>query len=304
MDNPLVYIVVLNYNGERWLEACLRSLLATRYDNLKILVVDNASTDGSVELVKSLFPLVEIIINPSNYGFSEGNNVGIRQALSEKADYVVLLNTDTRVQPDWLINLLKVGESEPSIGILGPVQLCYENSDFNSWTKAALSQHLDELDEGVKEWIAVDWVEGSSFAVKREVFDEIGLLDPIYFAFFEEIDFCRRAICQGYRIALVPRSRIHHHRGGTWQANPRVRDYRCDCSQFIYSLTDPRKTILGNLSWYLVTLATKCKELLADFSFDRAWDLLRMQIEVIACSGRLVRKWRRDRLLLRKAITA
>jgi GT2 family glycosyltransferase len=304
MHNPRVYIVVLNYNGERWLKACLESLLATRYDNFKILVVDNASTDGSVALMKSLFPPVEIILNPSNFGFSDGNNVGIRQALSETTDYVVLLNPDTRVQPDWLINLIKAGESDASIGILGPVQLCYENNDFNSWTKAALSHHLDELDQGSKEWISVDWVEGSSFAVKREVFEEIGLLDPIYFAFFEEIDFCRRAACQGYQMVLVPRSRIHHHRGGTWQANPRVRDYRCDCSQFIYSLTDPRKTIPANLYRYLITLATKCKELLADFSFDRAWDLLRMQIEVIGCSGRLLRKWRRDRLLLRKALIA
>lgn len=309
MLQPSVYIVVLNFNGERWLQACLDSLLLTNYDNLTVLVVDNASSDGSFESAKVQFPQIEYISNPGNYGFSEGNNVGIRQALANGADYVVLLNPDTKVEPDWLINLIKVGESESGIGILGAVQLNYENADFNSWTKTALSQHLNELKEAdrAREWIPVDWVEGACFAVKRRVFDEIGMLDPIYFAFYEEIDFCRRAACRGYQIAVAPRSLIHHYRGGSWQADRKIkreRDYRCDRSQFIYNMTDPSKSLFGNLFRYLITLATKGKELMADFSFARAWDLLRMQFDVMANSGRLFVKWRRERARSRKVLAA
>jgi GT2 family glycosyltransferase len=267
-------------------------------------LVDNASSDNSCEIVKRQFPQIDLIINPDNYGFSEGNNVAIRRALAGGADYIVLLNPDTKVEPDWLINIVKVGESDSAIGILGAVQLNYEDRDFNSWTKAALSPYLNELKgpDKARRWISVDWVEGACFAVKRKVFEEIGLLDPIYFAFYEEIDFCRRAICRGYEIALIPRSRVHHFRGGNWQANQKIsreRNYRCDRSQFIYNLTDPRKSFVVNLYSYLATLATKSKGLLNNFSFAHAWDLTRMQFDVLVNSGKLISKWRRERSLLR-----
>lgn len=300
MSQPLVYIVILNYNGERWIRACLESLLSTSYDNFKVLLVDNASNDESVELAKTYFPQTELIINQTNYGFSEGNNIGIRKALSCGADYVVLLNPDTKVEAEWMINLIEVGESDPRIGILGAVQLNYDDDGFNSWTRAALSSHLSELRDKAQRRIPVEWVEGACFAVKRKVFEDIGLLDPIYFAFYEEIDFCRRAACRGYETVLAPRSLIHHYRGGSWQANQEIsreREYRCDRSQFIFNLTDPRKSLSGNLSRYLVTLATKIKELLRSFSFVRAWDLVRMQFDVFASTGKLIGKWRRERAI-------
>jgi GT2 family glycosyltransferase len=307
-NNPLVYVIILNYNGKNWLEPCLESLLTTNYGNFKVIFIDNASIDGSVELVKKRFPQIELIVNPSNYGFSEANNIGIRKALFENASYIALLNPDTRVEPSWLANLVNIGEKESKVGILGPVQLNYRDNDFNSWTKAALFRHLNELrnPELARDWITVEWVEGSCFVVKREVFETIGLLDPIYFAFYEEIDFCRRAACRGYQTALVPRSRIHHFRGGSWQANKQLaleRDYRCDRSQFIYNLTDPRKSIFANLYCYLRTLATKTKALLQDFSIARGRELIRMQVDLFANSGKLVRKWRRERSRLRKAVT-
>src|SRR5262249_58970207 len=123
----------------------------------------------------------------------------------------------------------------------------------------------DELKraEAARDWIPVEWVEGACFAVKRKVFEDIGLLDPIYFAFYEEIDFCRRASFHGYRIALVPRSRVRHYRGGSWEANPaikRERDYRCDRSQFIYASTDPRISIPRNLWRDFITLGVETKD--------------------------------------------
>jgi len=307
-NKPLVYVIILNYNGKDWLKPCLESLLSTNYGNFKVILVDNASIDGSVELVKNLFPQVEIIINPSNYGFSEGNNIAIRKALFEKPGYIVLLNPDTRVEPNWLADMVDVAENEPTVGILGPVQLNYWDSDFNSWTKTALMRHLDDLrnPERASGWIAVEWVEGSCFVVRRDVFDAIGLLDPIYFAFYEEIDFCRRAACRGYQTALVPRSRIHHYRGGSWQANQRLaheREYRCDRSQFIYNMTDPRKTLAANFYCYLRTLAVKAKPLLQNFTVAGARELIRMQFDVFSNSGKLLSKWRRERSLLRKAVS-
>jgi GT2 family glycosyltransferase len=308
---PSVYIIILSYNGSRWLESCLASVQATEYPNFKVILVDNASNDNSVESVRNRYPQVTVIINNHNYGFSEGNNIGIRSALSAGADYVVLLNQDTRVTPRWLSELVSVGESDKRIGILGAVQLKYDNDDLNSWTMSAMREHLGQLEYPTRPttplWIPVKWVEGACFAIKREVLEKIGLLDPIYFAFYEEIDFCRRASYHGFAVALVPRSRIHHYRGGSWQAErklERERNYRCDRSQFIYNLTDPRKSLLGNLFSYLVTLGTKGKELLLDFDWARARDLLSIQVDVLANCGKLFGKWRRERSLLDKGSIA
>jgi GT2 family glycosyltransferase len=150
----------------------------------------------------------------------------------------------------------------------------------------------------------VEWVEGACFAVKRKVFEDIGLLDPIYFAFYEEIDFCRRAASRGYQTALVPHSRIRHYRGGSWAANPairRERDYRCDRSQFIYASTDPRSSVTQNLWRYFVTLGVKFKDAAQSFSLTRIFDLIRIQIDLMLISGSIAGKWRRDRACLLSA---
>jgi GT2 family glycosyltransferase len=297
---PPVAVIVLNFNGRRWLESCLTALAATDYPNFWITVVDNASDDGSVDLVRERFPKIEVIVNPTNLGFCEGNNVGIGRSLEGGAAYVVLLNPDTKVEPNWLRELIEIGESEKQVGILGAVQLEYEGGDFNGWTRTALAAHLAELSapEEARRWIPVEWVEGACLAVKRQVIAEIGALDPIYFAFYEEIDFCRRATLRGWKVALVPRSRIHHFRGGSWEANARIkreRDYRCDRSQFIFTLTEPRRSLTANFGWYLVTLGTKGKEALREASLARLWDLARMQLNLAGQLGPALKKWRRER---------
>lgn len=306
MMQPLVYIIVLSYNSRRWIEACVEALLKTGYDNFRIIVVDNASGDGGVELLRSNYPQVQTLMNERNLGFSEGNNVGIREALANNAEYIALLNPDTKVESEWLRELIAIGEAEAEVGILGAVQLEYDGSEFNSWTEAAVSKFLDELrrPESARAWIPVEWVEGACFAVKRRVFEEVGLLDPIYFAFYEEIDLCRRASSYGYKIALVPRSRIHHYRGGSWEANSsikRERDYRCDRSQFIYASTDPRNSLSRNLWNYFVTLGTKSKGAIGGFNLPRLFDLIRMQADLAVRSGSIIGKWRRDRARLAPA---
>jgi len=301
MTQPPVTVIVLNYNGARWIERCLQSLTETRYENFKVILVDNASADSSVEIVTTRFPQVEVIQNAANLGFSDGNNIGIKKALASCAKYIVLLNPDTIVEPEWLSELINAGEKTSDAGILGAVQLGYESDEFNSWTVNALSKHLAELAEpgSARPWIPVDWVEGACFAVKSQVFEAIGLLDPIYTAFYEEIDFCRRAACRGFQTAVVPRSRIHHHRGGIWQSDARLRrrrDYLCDRSQFIYNLTEPRRSLFYNTGWYLVTLATKAKEVVKGKEITRAWDLLKMQFDLAGSLALILSKWRKERM--------
>lgn len=299
MKTPFVFVIVLNFNGIDWLYACLTSLMATSYSAYKVILVDNDSTDESVSFVQTEFPQVEIIRNTFNLGFSEGNNVGIERALVAGADYVVLLNPDTKVAPDWLEKIIQVGEAEPTIGVLGSVQYCYENNEYNAWTKAVALQYLRQLthSNSPPAWIALEWVEGSCFAVKREVFERIGYLDPIYFSFYEEIDFCRRAACVGYKTVLVTYSRIHHHRGGIWAVQQnRQRDYLCDRGQFIYSLTDPRRSLAGNLKWWFITFGTKLKASLWPPDFKRFANLVQIQLFLITNLVAVYNKWKREQL--------
>lgn len=298
MQRPLVYIVILSYNSARWLEACLTSVFATDYPNFKVVVVDNASTDSSVAEIRKFLPQVEWRLNQENLGFAAGNNIGIAQALSRQADYVVLLNPDTKVTPGWLTAMIEVAEAETGIGIIGAVQYSYHDETFNSWTQSALTNFLAELamlPAGLV-WLPMEWVEGSCFLVKQEVFQRIGLLDPIYISFYEEIDFCRRAACSGYRTALAVNSRVHHYRGGSWvEDGNRMRDYFCDRGQFIYALTDPRRSFPGNLKWYFITLLTKLREVLKHPNLKRFWHLLAIQAELLGKWPGIYGKWRRER---------
>ena len=302
--SPLVYVIVVNFNGMRWLERCLETLYATNYDNFRVIVVDNNSSDGSVAFIESAFPKTELAVNDQNLGFCEGNNVGIEIALKANADYIVLLNSDTESTKDWLTELVAVGEQHPSIGVLGSVQMEYAGSGFNSWTVTVAQEHLAELSnpDTARSWIPMRWVEGSCFAVKRGVIEEVGLLDPIYFMYYEEIDYCRRVTAHGYDVALVPRSRIHHFRGGTSKVDKpakRARDRRFDRSHLIFHATDLQRVFALNLCRYFLTVGYKCFESIKVRRYYRVWDVLRLQPELLKSLGAIRRKWKRDRQRLR-----
>lgn len=301
LKSPRVYIVILNYNGERWIEECLSTVLRTAYDNYRVVFVDNNSSDNSVEVVAANFPVVELVVNYDNLGFCEGNNVGIRRALvDDSTKYVVLLNTDTRVTPNWLSEIVNVGESNPEIGVLSGVQLTYKTSEFNPWTRKVLKQHLDELrnHSTCRKWIETDRVEGSCFAIKRAVIEEVGLLDPIYFMYYEDTDYCRRARAHNYRVAIVTRSLYHHYRGGSATATNELskrRNYLLDRSRLIYVLTDPQLSLSRNL----VNYCKKGIDLLLTRILQRdylgCWNIVRLQPLILICGIRVISKIKRDR---------
>jgi GT2 family glycosyltransferase len=295
-----IFVLVLNHNGERWLKRCLRSLLACPTPGLEIVLLDNASTDGSVALARALSPGLRVLQNERNLGFCGGNNVGIGYALTHGADYVALLNNDTYVAPDWIDRLLEVGESDPSIGVLGPVQLAYDGEDFNSWTLTALPHLLDCLRRqqapGVR--FPVEWVEGSCLVAKRRVLERVGTLDPIFQNFFEELDFCRRARAAGFQVAIVPSSRIHHYRGATFSAAAHAgrRSFLTLRNSMIYNSTDPGLSLMGNVRGLLLNSAVHLRDALFRKGNLRLW--LQASGSVLASLPALYRKWRADRLVL------
>ena len=219
MPHPKVFIIILNWNGLKDTLECLESVFKLDYPNFEVIVVDNGSTDNSVEVIRKAYPQVILIENKKNLGYAEGNNVGIRYALKHGADYVWLLNNDTVVDADALKNLVKVAEKNENVGILGskiyyydkPNIICFAGATID-WEKGT-SPHIGdgEIDKGQYDAIKeVDRVTGCSMLVKKEVCETIGLLDENFFLYVEEVDWCVRAKKAGFKCMIVPDSKVYH----------------------------------------------------------------------------------------------
>ncbi|MBI5465538.1 glycosyltransferase family 2 protein [Candidatus Gottesmanbacteria bacterium] len=236
-----VTIIILNWNGKEDTLECLKSVrqLSAINCQLSTIVVDNGSTDGLVNEIKNEKlkmkndnVKLKIIENKKNLGFAEGNNVGIRYALKEGADYVMLLNNDTLVEKNMVKELLWVMEKDKTIAIAGPKIYFAPGFEYHAnrykeeergkviwyaggiidWQNVYASHRgVDEVDHGqYNKEEETDFVTGCAMMVKREVFEKIGFLDPKYFLYFEDNDFCQRAKRAGFKIFYVPKAIIYH----------------------------------------------------------------------------------------------
>jgi GT2 family glycosyltransferase len=232
---PKVAIVILNWNGKEETIECLESVSKIDYPLFEIVVVDNGSTDGSADAIRELFGDIAIIANEENLGYTGGNNVGIRHALTEGFDYVCILNNDTVVDRNFLRLLVDAAEADPKVGIVGPTIYYFDkpNTIWSAggridWSRGLPSlRGLDETDEGqYRETTEVDYVTGSAMLVRLTMANDIGLLDPRFFMYFEEVDWCVRATGAGFKILHVPTARVWHRISVEAQlASPRIAYY-------------------------------------------------------------------------------
>lgn len=225
---PKVFIVVLNWNRAADTIECVRSLRGLAYSNVEVLVVDNASVDGSVTALGAAFPDLTVVRNAKNLGYSEGNNVGIRYALSRKADYVLLLNNDTVVDKDLLHELVRVATTFSNAGLVGPKIYDYREPTKVWFAGASIdwssgdSPHLGlgEYDAGQFNRVTeVDRLTGCAMMVSREVFERVGLFDPRYFLYYEDVDLCVRAAKAGYKSYCVQTAKVWHKESSSTSAN-------------------------------------------------------------------------------------
>jgi GT2 family glycosyltransferase len=218
--SPLVYIIVLNWNGREDTLACLRSLQKLDYPNFEILVVDNDSTDGSEDGIRTSFPSVHVIQTGRNLGYAGGNNTGIRCALSRGADFVWLLNNDTTVDPKALTALVETAQSDSGIAFVGSKIYFHDRPDV-IWcvggtidlAQGGRTDHpgMHQEDRGQFDKIAdVGYVAGCSLLAGKEAIAVLGLVPNDYFLYFEETDWNLAAQRMGFRTVLAPASRVWH----------------------------------------------------------------------------------------------
>jgi len=218
MSEPLIVTIVLNTNRRDDTLACLASLKQGTYKNHKIIVLDNASSDGSVEAIRSAFPAVQIIELVENLGYAGNNNVGIKAALAQGADWVFVLNEDTILAPDCLAHLVKVGQRDAHIGIVGPMVYHHDEPDVIQSAGGRLgrywqSRHIAQNEPDRGQFTAphrVEWISGCAILVRRAVIEQVGMLHELFFYYWEETEWCLRASKQGWCIVHVPQAKLWH----------------------------------------------------------------------------------------------
>ena len=215
-----VSVLVLNHNGIQHLEECLNSLKNQTYPHYEVVIVDNCSTDSSIEFIRTRFPWVRIIALDKNYGPAEGYNIAIGMVDSE---YVALLNNDTWVEPNWLSELVKAMEQDDAIAVCGSKVMLYgQDGIINSAGEkitivgAGYDIGLGERDsKPFNEPRYVGSVLAAAMLVRSKVFNELGGYDGYHFIFLEELDLCWRAWLYGYKVRYVPSSIVYHKFGAT-----------------------------------------------------------------------------------------
>jgi len=230
-----------------------------------VVVVDNGSTDDSVERIQSSKFKVQscsskfkVIENKKNLGFAEGNNVGIRDALENGADYVCLLNNDTRVDPDFLVELIRTAESDEQIGIVAGKIYFEKGYEFHKdrykenergkviwyaggvidWNNIyTIHRGVDEIDRGKYDCLKeTDFVNGCLSLIKREVFEKIGLFDKKYFLYFEDADLSVRAKKAGFKLVFCPQAKIWHLNSGSSGSGSGLHDYFTTRNRMLFGM--------------------------------------------------------------------
>ena len=225
--HPTVSIVILNFNGVKYLKEFLPSVMATQYDAFEIIVADNGSTDNSLEVLAQQFPSVKVITNNKNEGFAGGYNWALKQVIS---DYYVLLNSDVQVAPNWIQPMVDLLESNPNIGACQPKILAKDHPTSFEYAGAAggwidllgypFSRgrvfDICETDQQQYDSVApIFWATGACMMIRSSLFHELKGFDSQFFAHQEEIDLCWRMQLNGHQLFACPSSVVYHVGGGT-----------------------------------------------------------------------------------------
>ncbi|MEM1127000.1 MAG: glycosyltransferase family 2 protein [Bacteroidota bacterium] len=227
MRLPRVSLVIVTWNGLSLLQRCLPSVMATDYENLEVILADNASTDGTADWVAAAYPQVRIVRHPENWAFCRGNNEAVPHTTGR---YVLLLNNDVAVPPGWLRPLVDAMEADPALGAVQPKLLQHDDHTLFEYAGAA-GGFLDQLgypftrgrvfftmesDRGQYDAPRdIFWATGAALMLRRTAIDEVGLLDEQFVLHMEEIDLCWRLWRHGWRVRALPQSEVYHIGGAS-----------------------------------------------------------------------------------------
>jgi GT2 family glycosyltransferase len=253
---PLVSVITINYNQLPYTLELLESLRSSNYRNLEIIVVDNASRENPEPVLIEKFPEVRVIVSKENVGFAGGNNLGIRSA---KGKYLFFLNNDTEIDPDAIKHLVGLFETVPEAGIASPKILFYNSGEtiqyvgctrMNPYTGRNDREGFREKDVGQYDRLkTTDLAHGAAMMVPRAVIEKIGMMPEIFFLYYEELDWCENIKKAGYKIYVVPQSRVYHKESMSIGKNSPLKTYYMTRNRLLFM----RRHTMGieKISWIL-----------------------------------------------------
>jgi GT2 family glycosyltransferase len=255
ISNPLISVIVVNYNGKKFLSDCFNALFLQTYKPFEVRMVDNNSNDGSVEYVQQNFPDIKVFSQPGNLGFAGGTNAGIRKAGGE---FILTLNNDTIVTGDFMKELAHPMVSDPSVGMCAS-KMIFPGGRINSTaicisrSGAAWDRGMGELDHGqfdVAEEVFGPCAGAALF--RRTMLDEIGLFDEDFFLYMEDVDLAFRARLSGWKCMYVPTAQVIHVHGGTTKPGSESSVYYGNRNLLWYAVKNfPERTLFFFSPWII-----------------------------------------------------
>jgi GT2 family glycosyltransferase len=220
-----IFVVIVTYNGAKWIEKCIYSLLDSHYP-VEIIVVDNCSTDETISLLKT-FETIHFIPSVENLGFGKANNIAIDYALKNKADYVFLLNQDTWIFNDTIEKLVAVAEADASFGIVSPMHFSGYETILDESFKVYLSRQTKRFT--TIDAVSVPFVNAAAWLVSKDCLEKVGLFEPLYTHYGEDRNYCDRVLYHRFSIVVAEGAKICHDRIVT-------RNFNKDCTQSKFSI--------------------------------------------------------------------
>jgi GT2 family glycosyltransferase len=212
-----VFVIIVTYKGQRWYDSCFTSLRNSETP-VQTVVVDNASNDGTVEFIKQKYPEIQLIVSDINLGFGQANNKGIRYALDNGADYILLLNQDAWIKHDTIGELINIHENNPQYGILSPLHLNVDETHIEKLLLNRLddfwvtdSRLFDDMYfDRLSDVYETKYVNAASWFIPRETIEKIGGFDPLFFHYGEDDNYLKRVIYHGLKVGICPRLKVVH----------------------------------------------------------------------------------------------
>lgn len=289
-----VFVIIVTYNGKKWYDRCFSSLKNSTVP-LSVIVIDNASSDGTVQYLKEKYPGLTIIESKTNLGFGRANNIGIRHALDHDADYVFLLNQDAWIESDTIEKLIEISKINPEFGILSPIHMNVEKMGIEKLlldrltdNKTTDKQWINNLYCGrLKDVYETRYVNAAAWFMPKSVVETVGGFDPIFFHYGEDDNFLNRVFYHGFKVGICPKLTIVHDND---RERPMYDSRELEILMLIdytninkdWNLSKEKRTIFRKIITSALRLrSNRCKDLIKRYKFlkknDSAIEYSRMR---------------------------
>ena len=284
-----IVVIVVTYNGIRWIEKCLNSLrdssLATQ-----VIVIDNASVDGTTFLLEKFYPEVELIKNSNNLGFGKANNIGLKKALDREADFVLLLNQDAWIGDGCIEKLIEILRAHPAIHLLSPFHYNYEGNGIEAYfNDFVLAQYTPGYEETKgKDMYESSFIHAACWMLPAATLKVVGGFDPLFRHTGEDNDYVQRLHSKGMKVGFTPLAKMYHQGTNEGLINPE-QNYRLKLNTALLKLKNPRATTAG--AWALLgkSVFSTCKRMIGNGNIKGLKVELSLLVEIVGAFYRIRR---------------